>query len=134
MKYFITASLLILILFQVSLISAQQKIDINTTWIEIISADESIGIIEISYQFINPNDGYYQIYKTSEHKIAIMEGKFFSNKQEGVWKYYKDNRIYEIIEFENGLRNGENFIYYPSGQIKSISHFRKGVLQGDMNE
>jgi len=94
-------------------------------------------------------------YYESGNKLA--EGDFKDQQKEGEWIYYHDDGtsvslvehyehgkldgkkityyvnqkvVYEIIEYQDGIKNGEWKRFFPDGKIMTKSFYRNGKLDG----
>lgn len=59
-----------------------------------------------------------------------------NNRRTGVWKVYEtyenEKKVVEIINYENGVRNGKSISYNFFGNIDGIVNFENGVLSGEV--
>ena len=80
--------------------------------------------------YYNNSDSVFAQFFTIQGKVKT-EG-FLNNKNRvGVWKYFNYNG--ELISKENyinGLLHGEQFVYYPDGQVTAVSRYKNGLLEG----
>jgi hypothetical protein len=47
--------------------------------------------------------------------------------------FYKDGKLQQEIEYENGVPNGKLTAYYPDGKVKSTGFFKNGQLDSTSN-
>ena len=92
-----------------------------------------------------------------ENGKKMAEGDFVDQKKEGKWKYfseedeklileenYKNGKLngeavtyyhdsgkpFEILEYKNGVKDGEWMKYFPEGQLMTETFYKNGVLEG----
>ena len=69
----------------------------------------------------------------------VQEGTYVQDKEEGLWKTYfnleqKEKKVFELIQFENGLANGISATLYPDGKtarckISYVTGITHGMTQ-----
>ncbi|MGL4425865.1 MAG: toxin-antitoxin system YwqK family antitoxin, partial [Cetobacterium sp.] len=70
-------------------------------------------------------DGAIKIFSIDEEQI--LEGLYKNNKREGKWKFfYKGGDVKTIVNYKNGLKDGEVIIYDKAGIIAQKTEFVKG--------
>ena len=66
----------------------------------------------------------------------VQEGTYVQDKEDGLWKTYfnseqKEKKLFELIQYENGLANGIAAIFYPDGKtVRCKISYVTGVTHG----
>jgi hypothetical protein len=66
---------------------------------------------------------------TSVTEIGILKDK----KKEGVWSYYKENKLLKIENYENDILNGYLYTFRLDGTLSQVLYFKNGKLNGKAN-
>jgi len=57
------------------------------------------------------------------------EGIYKNNLKQGIWKDYKNGKLWVSNMYEDDSLNGEFLVFYPNGKIKRNDIYRKGELK-----
>lgn len=80
----------------------------------------------ITYQ----NDtAFTQLFDLYRKKVA--EGKYFNQKKEGLWKYFKQKQVVSDENYRGGLKHGKARRYYPSGEVMEETDWANGKQEGN---
>ncbi|MDR1021717.1 MAG: toxin-antitoxin system YwqK family antitoxin [Prevotellaceae bacterium] len=67
----------------------------------------------------------------SSNGALIAEGRYLNEKKkQGLWKYYKNDKLAMAENYENGLLEGTSSSYYPNGKIFERKRFKNGQQEG----
>ena len=56
------------------------------------------------------------VYKVYSNNDTLILGKYLLGKKDGVWKnFYKNGKLKEFRNYENGIKNGKHFGFYQNG-------------------
>lgn len=83
-------------------------------------------------QFNSSNNKSYATFFTSKAKV-ISEGEMDGKLYVGEWKYYhKNSKSLLILEHynQNGLLDGERYVYFENGQVAEKQFYVNGKLEG----
>lgn len=81
-------------------------------------------ILEVNYKQ-SRKDGIRKTYREDE----IIVERFVNDQKEGLTEYfYTDGILMRIIPFENGLEQGNGFEYDKSGNIITLTQYRRGFI------
>lgn len=90
------------------------------------------AVLSATKEFNEKDNRAYVKFLASNGKV-ISEGTMDAKKYVGVWKYYQ-NANKELLTLENytdeGLLNGERFIYYLNGQVAEKQFYKNGLKHG----
>lgn len=84
-------------------------------------------------KLFNENDNISEVKFLASNGRIISEGKMNGKIYIGTWKYYQKNSDQLLtVEYYNdeGLLNGERFVYYPNGQVAEKKSYINGKLNG----
>ena len=80
--------------------------------------------------FYNNSDSVFVQFFTLQGEVKT-EGFLNNKKRVGVWKYFNQNgKVISKENYEDGVLQGEQFVYYPDGQLTAISRYKNGSLEG----
>lgn len=80
-------------------------------------------------------DGKWESYSTD--RTLKVEGQFKNHKQHGTIRNYLNGILWQKGEYKNDLLEGEYYIYKKDGSIKTVVHYKKGIVKnciGDCDE
>jgi antitoxin component YwqK of YwqJK toxin-antitoxin module len=64
-----------------------------------------------------------------KNKTSTPVGKLVSGKKEGEWKiYYATGQLKEIRHYKNDTLNGQSIEYFPNGNLSSKATYKNGIL------
>ncbi|RUT77732.1 toxin-antitoxin system YwqK family antitoxin [Ancylomarina longa] len=64
--------------------------------------------------------------------VKIREGNYINNKKNGIWKNYrKDGILSYVIQFVNGIPNGEMCSYYANGNLLEKGNWVSDHWEGE---
>lgn len=90
------------------------------------------AILSATKQFNKTDNKAYVTFLSSRGKL-ISEGQMDGKTYIGEWKYYQ-NRNDNLLTLENfdnqGILEGERFVYYENGQIAEKQFYKAGKLDG----
>lgn len=151
----ITKKIIVYLLFSMPFfLQAQQKLDTifyNQNW-EVTKVKDSIEYYRIATKVKNEfqvNDYYtnnqlqmsgtfISLDKENRNgnfkfytKLGELssEGIYKNNLKQGVWKEYKNGKLWVSSMYEEDSLNGEFLVFYPTGKIKRNDIYRKGELK-----
>jgi antitoxin component YwqK of YwqJK toxin-antitoxin module len=108
---------------------------------------DSINQIITKGKYLNglKNGDFIEKYAEKDSNNVIIyvteKGKYINDKREGLWsQYYKEDIFEQIINYKNGVFDGENIIYnekqkplvintYINGKIKRLKRFNSSTNQ-----
>ena len=69
--------------------------------------------------------------KINYNKDTLSVEEYRSRKKNGVWKnYYPNGQLRESRFFDMGVKKGDHFFYFPSGQLKFHYQLENDVYHG----
>ena len=69
--------------------------------------------------------------KINYNKDTLSVEEYRSGKKNGVWKnYYPNGQLRESRFFDMGVKKGDHFFYFPSGQLKFHYQLKNDVYHG----
>ena len=83
-------------------------------------------------QFNDTNNKAYVTFYSSVGKV-ISEGEMNGRLYIGAWKYYQktSNQLLTLEQYNNeGVLDGDRFVYYENGQVAEKKHYVNGKLEG----
>ena len=80
----------------------------------------------ISYR---SDSAFTQLFDEWGKKVA--EGVYVSEKKEGTWKYFSENRLISDEQYLNGLKNGISHTYYETGEVLEEADWKNGKQDGN---
>ena len=90
------------------------------------------AVLTATKQFNKQDNTAYVTFLSSRGKV-ISEGKMEGKKYVGDWKYYQ-NRNNNLLTLEHynddGILDGERFVYYENGQVAEKQLYKDGKLDG----
>ena len=82
----------------------------------------------------NYNGAFANYYESGKN---MQSGDYINGKRNGMWLFYNSNgSLRTVIHYKNGIivkeerKNGEFIEYYESGRLKSIYNYKKGLKEG----
>jgi len=79
------------------------------------------GAVEISERGVKYNDWFnetcYICFPTQSYTKAVV-------------RYFKDNKLDYVMEFENGVLNGRIIKYWDNGKINYETNYKNGLAHG----
>jgi antitoxin component YwqK of YwqJK toxin-antitoxin module len=105
---------------------------LNSTQCKMFTISRDTNIIEYYYgdyesDSIIKNGRYLSENKLTEQKI---EGRYFENYPEGLWRYYDRGRLKYIIEFKTGRREGLDITFQTNESIDKLMYRKDGMVNG----
>jgi antitoxin component YwqK of YwqJK toxin-antitoxin module len=83
-----------------------------------------------SQELLPKKNGYTKVYFDSTQRVE-EEGKVRKHLREGVWKYYwLQGGYYGKCLYEHGLRQGFDSLWDADGQIAAILNYKNGLKDG----
>ncbi|MBF8150935.1 toxin-antitoxin system YwqK family antitoxin [Winogradskyella sp. F6397] len=82
----------------------------------------------------NEKDSIADVTFLASTKKVISEGKMNGKRFIGKWTFYHKNSDIKMIEenYNNeGLLEGERFVYFKNGTIAESAHYKNGALDGE---
>lgn len=87
-----------------------------------------VGVPEMN----GDKDGEWQEYDESGQ--LIWEGNYRTNERHGIWKFYQNQNIERIENYESGLPSGEWRSFFPDGGLAQKSNYTAGKPHGEWEE
>lgn len=80
--------------------------------------------------FYNNSDSVFAQFFTVDGTLKT-EGFLNDKNRVGVWKYFNHNgKLMSKEKYTNGALHGDQFVYYPDGQVTEITRYKSGLLEG----
>eukprot|EP01093_Parvamoeba_rugata_P013356 TRINITY_DN405_c0_g1_i2.p1 TRINITY_DN405_c0_g1~~TRINITY_DN405_c0_g1_i2.p1 ORF type:complete len:237 (-),score=59.85 TRINITY_DN405_c0_g1_i2:51-761(-) len=82
----------------------------------------------------NEKDSIADVTFLASTKKVISEGKMNGKRFIGTWTFYHKNSSAKMIVEnynENGLLEGERFVYFKNGLLAESAHYKNGLLHGE---
>ncbi|GAA4244759.1 MULTISPECIES: toxin-antitoxin system YwqK family antitoxin [Winogradskyella] len=82
----------------------------------------------------NEKDSIADVTFLASTKKVISEGKMNGKRFIGTWTFYHKNSSAKMIVEnynENGLLEGERFVYFKNGLVAESAHYKNGLLHGE---
>ncbi|SDI03766.1 toxin-antitoxin system YwqK family antitoxin [Winogradskyella thalassocola] len=82
----------------------------------------------------NETDSIADVTFIASTKKVISEGKMNGKRFIGLWTFYHKNSSIKMIEEnynEDGLLEGERFVYFKNGGVAESAHYKNGELDGE---
>lgn len=101
------------------------------TYLQVIEADDTTKY-ELIYNSKDSltNKELLAFYKENPSQLALKKS-YFNGKQSGVTKsYFPSGKLYELIIYQNGLKEGDYSRFNSLGQLVVKARYKKGVKSG----
>lgn len=91
------------------------------------------GFIASKGKYLNQlKEGTWQFFSDSEEGLLISDEEYLNDKRNGSLRiFYPDSTVAEMINYKNGIKNGEWIKYYPDGSIIFRTNYVNGKLNGN---
>jgi antitoxin component YwqK of YwqJK toxin-antitoxin module len=79
----------------------------------------------------------YLRYQREYYNTGILKAKvkIKNEKMHGLsYEYYPDGKLWRVINWENGRKEGFGFEYYKNGEIKTEVHYEDDIQTGEVSE
>ena len=94
------------------------------------AAHSDFPIIIKSY---NKENDSIQVQFFTEKGLLESQGKMIEKERVGKWTYYHEDGKSIMVEeyYVNNMLNGEYKIFYPTGKLTKLAHYKDGQLHGN---
>jgi len=133
MKNIIHFIISILFISSISSYAQNDTIWFDTNWKKTTKNNASFYRTEVSKK----SNGYWitDFYISGSKQMEGLSLEENSEVYNGNVKWYHENgKIFQIVNYKNGVLNGKRQVYFENGKLKSETAYKKGKMDGKWKE